>query len=152
RPAAEPLGSRGSSGGRDGHELREPGALGRARRQERRLARGEGLRRAGGDRQGDRTAQARDDGRRDRHAHGGAGPLPRVLGRGDVALRTAGGSTVEGFLEAVGARTPAPASGAGAAVTGAIAAALTELVARFGHDEPATAEAESLRARLLRLA
>jgi formiminotetrahydrofolate cyclodeaminase len=52
----------------------------------------------------------------------------------------------------MGARTPAPASGAGAAVTGAIAAALAELVARFGQDEPATAEAESLRARLLELA
>jgi formiminotetrahydrofolate cyclodeaminase len=37
-------------------------------------------------------------------------------------------------------------------VTGAIAAALAELVARFGGDEPATAEAESLRAQLLRLA
>ena len=61
-------------------------------------------------------------------------------------------STVRGFLEEMGARTPAPASGAGAAVTGAIAAALAELVARFGNDEPATAEAEELRARLLRLA
>jgi formiminotetrahydrofolate cyclodeaminase len=61
-------------------------------------------------------------------------------------------STIGDFVEAVGARTPAPASGAGAAVTGAIAAALAELVARFGGDEPATAEAVSLRSRLLALA
>ena len=71
------------------------------------------------------------------------------MGRGHVNIE---GSTLGGFLDEVGARTPAPASGAGAAVTGAIAAALAELVARFGADEPATAEAESLRARLLRLA
>jgi formiminotetrahydrofolate cyclodeaminase len=64
----------------------------------------------------------------------------------------ASSSTVLEFLEAVGARTPAPASGAGAAVTGALAAALAELVARFGGDEPATAEAKTLRTRLLRLA
>jgi formiminotetrahydrofolate cyclodeaminase len=37
-------------------------------------------------------------------------------------------------------------------VTGAIAAALAGLVARFADDAPATAEAESLRARLLELA
>ena len=43
--------------------------VGRAHRQERRRAGDEGLRRAGGDRQGDRAAEARDDGRRDRHAH-----------------------------------------------------------------------------------
>ena len=71
------------------------------------------------------------------------------MGRGDVGI---GGSTVEGFLDSVGARTPTPASGTGAAATGAIAAARAELVARFGGDEPATAEAELLRARLLRLA
>jgi len=71
------------------------------------------------------------------------------VGRGDVGIA---GLTVEEFLGALGARTPAPASGAGAAVTGAIAAALAELVARFGGDEPATAEAESLRSRLLALA
>jgi formiminotetrahydrofolate cyclodeaminase len=37
-------------------------------------------------------------------------------------------------------------------VTGAIAAALAGLVARFADDAPATAEAESLRVRLLELA
>ena len=64
RPPRQPRRRRGPSGPGDGHVLREPGALGRVRRPERRLAREEGLRRAGGDRQRDRPAQARDDGRR----------------------------------------------------------------------------------------
>ena len=38
-----------------------------------------------GDRPRDRPPQARDDGRRDRHAHGGAGALPRLVGRGDLS-------------------------------------------------------------------
>jgi formiminotetrahydrofolate cyclodeaminase len=63
-----------------------------------------------------------------------------------------GSSTVGGFLDSLGAQTPAPASGAGAAVTGALAAALAELVARFGDDGQSLAEAASLRARLLQLA
>ena len=37
-----------------------------------------------GDRQGDRAAEARDDGRRDRRAHGGAGEVPGLVGRGDL--------------------------------------------------------------------
>jgi formiminotetrahydrofolate cyclodeaminase len=56
------------------------------------------------------------------------------------------------FLDALGARTPAPASGAAAAVTGALGAALAELAARLARDEVAVEEARSLRARLVALA
>jgi formiminotetrahydrofolate cyclodeaminase len=60
--------------------------------------------------------------------------------------------TIEEFLEALGARTPAPASGAAAALTGAMAAALAELAARFAGDDAGVAEARRLRARLVALA
>src|SRR5690606_28585586 len=40
----------------------------------------QGLRRADGDRQADRRAQAEGDGRRDRYADGRAGEVPRLLG------------------------------------------------------------------------
>ena len=66
RPAREPLRRRGPSGARDGHVLREPGARARVRRAERGRAREQGLSGSGRDRQGDRAAQARNDGRRDR--------------------------------------------------------------------------------------
>ena len=56
------------------------------------------------------------------------------------------------LLDAIGARTPAPASGAAAALTGALAAALVELAARFSEDDEALARALELRARLLELA
>ncbi len=56
------------------------------------------------------------------------------------------------LLDAIGARTPAPASGAAAAYTGALAAALVELAARFSEDDEALARALELRARLLELA
>ncbi len=56
------------------------------------------------------------------------------------------------LLDAIGARTPAPASGAAAALTGAFAAALVELAARFSEDDAALARALELRARLLELA
>jgi formiminotetrahydrofolate cyclodeaminase len=39
------------------------------------------------------------------------------------------------FLAALGERTPTPASGAATALTGALAAALTELAGRFAADE-----------------
>lgn len=54
-------------------------------------------------------------------------------------------------LDAIGARTPAPASGYGAALAGAVAAALAELAARFSDDDAATGEARALRERLLAL-
>jgi methenyltetrahydrofolate cyclohydrolase len=56
------------------------------------------------------------------------------------------------FLAALGARTPAPASGAAAALTGALGAALAELAARFAGDEEAVTRAHDLAARLERLA
>ena len=60
--------------------------------------------------------------------------------------------TIEEYLDALGARTPAPASGSGAAIAGAIAAALAELAARFSDDEAGVEEARELRARLAALA
>jgi methenyltetrahydrofolate cyclohydrolase len=59
---------------------------------------------------------------------------------------------VQAYLDALGARTPAPASGSGAAVTGAIAAALAELAARFSDEREATARLVELRSRLVELA
>ena len=59
---------------------------------------------------------------------------------------------VGAFLEALGARTPAPASGAAAALTGAFAAALVELAARFADDEAAVTRAKALSSRLTQLA
>jgi formiminotetrahydrofolate cyclodeaminase len=65
---------------------------------------------------------------------------------------TTAGSTVRELVEALGARTPTPASGTGAAVAGAIAAALTELSARVSGDESTAERARDLGARLLELA
>jgi len=56
------------------------------------------------------------------------------------------------FLAALGARTPAPASGAATALTAAMAASLVELAARFADDETTAARAEALAARLAQLA
>ena len=56
------------------------------------------------------------------------------------------------FLDALGARTPAPASGAAAALTGAFAASLVELAARFSDDEAAVTRAKALSTRLTQLA
>lgn len=56
------------------------------------------------------------------------------------------------MLEALGARTPAPASGAATALTGALAAALTELAARFAGDEDAVVRARAASRRLVELA
>ena len=52
----------------------------------------QGLRRPEGHRRRDRPAQARDDGHRDRPAHRGAGPVPRVVGRRDVGAGNLMGS------------------------------------------------------------
>ncbi len=60
--------------------------------------------------------------------------------------------SVGAFLEALGARTPAPASGAAAALTGAFAAALVELAARFADDDAAVTRAQALSSRLTQLA
>ena len=56
------------------------------------------------------------------------------------------------LLDALGARTPAPASGAATALTGAAAAALVELAARYLGDDDAVSRAQSIRARLVELA
>jgi formiminotetrahydrofolate cyclodeaminase len=56
------------------------------------------------------------------------------------------------FLAALGERTPTPASGAAAALTGALAAALTELAARFSEDEDAVVQAKAAIMRLVELA
>ena len=60
--------------------------------------------------------------------------------------------TVGELIGALGERTPAPASGAATAVTGALAAGLVELAARFAEDEPAVGRAKALAARLAQLA
>ena len=56
------------------------------------------------------------------------------------------------FLAALGARTPAPASGSAVALTAALAAALAELAARFAGDDEAAARAQALARRLVELA
>jgi formiminotetrahydrofolate cyclodeaminase len=60
--------------------------------------------------------------------------------------------TVGEFLTALGERTPAPASGAATAITGAFAARLVELAARFARDETALSSATALASRLAELA
>jgi len=59
--------------------------------------------------------------------------------------------SLQSYLDALGARTPAPASGSGAAVTGAIAAALAELAARFSDEGEIADRLVELRTRLLDL-
>jgi formiminotetrahydrofolate cyclodeaminase len=56
------------------------------------------------------------------------------------------------FLAALGERTPTPASGAATALTGALAAALTELAGRFAGDEEAVIGAKALVTQLVELA
>jgi methenyltetrahydrofolate cyclohydrolase len=55
------------------------------------------------------------------------------------------------LLVALGERTPTPASGAATALTGALAAALTELAARFAGDDAAVTRARALANRLVEL-
>ena len=56
------------------------------------------------------------------------------------------------FIAALGERTPAPASGAATALTGAFAAGVVELAARFAQDDAAVSRAKALAARLAQLA
>ena len=56
------------------------------------------------------------------------------------------------LLAALGARTPAPASGAATALTAAIAASLVELAGRFAGDDESVARAQALGSRLAELA
>jgi formiminotetrahydrofolate cyclodeaminase len=59
--------------------------------------------------------------------------------------------TVDELLAAIGERTPAPASGAATALTGALAAALAELSARYAGNETDADRAHALAAELVRL-
>ncbi len=56
------------------------------------------------------------------------------------------------FLTALGERTPAPASGAATALTGAFAAGLVELAARYAEDGTVVSRASALGTRLVELA
>ncbi len=56
------------------------------------------------------------------------------------------------FLAALGERTPTPASGTATALTGALAAALTELAGRFAEDDDAVRKAQAAVTRLVQLA
>jgi formiminotetrahydrofolate cyclodeaminase len=56
------------------------------------------------------------------------------------------------FLAALGERTPSPASGAATALTGALAAGLAELSARFVGDDEAVMKAKAAVGRLIELA
>jgi formiminotetrahydrofolate cyclodeaminase len=58
---------------------------------------------------------------------------------------------VNDLLNAIGERTPAPASGAATALTAALAAALAELSARFAGNEADAERAHTLAAELVRL-
>jgi formiminotetrahydrofolate cyclodeaminase len=58
---------------------------------------------------------------------------------------------VADLLAAIGERTPAPASGAATALTGALAAALAELASRYAGDDAGTARARDLARELVLL-
>jgi len=58
---------------------------------------------------------------------------------------------VADLLERIGEKTPAPASGAATALTGALAAALAELSARFTADDAGIARARELASELVQL-
>src|SRR5213079_2090800 len=62
----------------------QPGPVGRVCDPARCGARAQGLSRPVRDQPRDRAAEARHDGRGDRPAHGGAGEVPRFLGRGNL--------------------------------------------------------------------
>jgi methenyltetrahydrofolate cyclohydrolase len=58
---------------------------------------------------------------------------------------------VDELLAAIGAKTPAPASGVATALTAALAAALAELAARYAGDEDDAERAHSLAGELVAL-
>ena len=61
------------------------------------------------------------------------------------------GLRVDELLGAIGARTPAPASGAATALTAALAASLAELAARYAGDDAGAERARALAAELVEL-
>ena len=81
-----------------------------------------------------------------------AGNTPLAAGRRSTSTAMLNELRVGEFLAALGERTPAPASGAATALTGALAAALTELAARFAEDEDAVVRAKAAVMRLVELA
>jgi formiminotetrahydrofolate cyclodeaminase len=58
---------------------------------------------------------------------------------------------VDELLAAIGEKTPAPASGAAAALTGALGAALAQLAAQFAENDADAARARKLAAELVHL-
>jgi methenyltetrahydrofolate cyclohydrolase len=58
---------------------------------------------------------------------------------------------VDDLLTAIGAKTPAPASGAATALTAALAASLAELAARYADDENDAERAHALAGELVAL-
>jgi formiminotetrahydrofolate cyclodeaminase len=56
------------------------------------------------------------------------------------------------LVAALGAKTPAPASGSAAAIAGALGASLVELAARYARDDDSAERASAIAARLLVLA
>ena len=83
--AGEPLGGRGASGRRDGHVVRQPGALCRVGREATAELEPARLPGAGRHRQGGGASEAAGDGRGDRRADAGAGALPALVGAGDLS-------------------------------------------------------------------
>src|SRR5581483_4145128 len=79
-------------------------------------------------------------------------PRPQARRRAARRVKPAADFSVAAYLDALGAGTPAPASGSGAALCGAIGAALAELAARVTGDVAAADELVGLRARLVALA
>ncbi len=67
------------------------------------------------------------------------------------AVRSLNQLRVDELLSAIGARTPAPASGAATAMTAALAAALGELSARYAGDHAGAERARTLAAELVEL-
>src|SRR5579862_8951329 len=70
---------------------------------------------------------------------------------GQRVVFSLGALRVDDLLAAIGEKTPAPASGAAAALTGALAAALTQLAAQFAGNDADAARARELAGELVRL-
>lgn len=65
---------------------------------------------------------------------------------------SAAATTIGDYLDAVGARTPSPASGCAAAISAALGAAAAELAARFSGEDDLAERLHELRLRLAELA
>src|SRR6185437_2543192 len=91
-----------------------------------------------GDRRGDRAAEAADDGRHHRRAHGRAGEVPRVVGRGNLSRLAALAVLVLALPAPAGAAVPwrlladGPSVGGGGTSTKAYVAVSRDGAAAFG--------------------